>query len=80
MQTLIILCAYSGWSWLKKVTVDSRLKLFVTIVTEASLISREPTADLRESLHLEDFSENRSVIFPAPVDTVIDSSSTLRQH
>ena len=36
MQTLIILCAYSGWSWLKKLTVDSRLKLFVTLVTEVS--------------------------------------------
>jgi hypothetical protein len=46
-------------------------EMFVTLVTEVSLISREPKLRFEriESLYLEDFSENRSVLFPSALDT-----------
>jgi hypothetical protein len=57
--------------------VPNTLKvLFVTLVTEVSLISRARTSDLRESLYLEDFSENRSVLFPSALDTIAEEDSS----
>jgi hypothetical protein len=55
---------------------QKKLNLFVTLVTEVSLISRARTSDLRESLYLEDFSENRSVLFPSALDTIAEEDSS----
>ena len=50
---------------------------FVTLVTEVSLISREPNLRFeRISLYLEDFSENRSVLFPSALDTIAEEVNT----
>ncbi len=47
--------------------------LFVTLVTEVSLISRDPNLRFeRISLYLEDFSANRSLLFPSALETIAD--------
>ncbi len=53
------------------------VELFVTLVTEVSLISREPNLRFqRISLYLEYFSGNRSVLFPSALDTIAEEDSS----
>jgi hypothetical protein len=60
--------------------VQKGKELFVTLVTEVSLISREPNLRFeRISIsrrYLEDFSENRAVLFPSALDTIVEEDSS----